>query len=127
MRLTEEQAVAPSPLLNPQLEWFQPATDALRGAGREVLLSPHAEWLTIVLETWHPKQFSSYGVELERGPSSELVWANGQLQRQGASEVIFTLPASMVPPGAYVFRLIGYQGGEASPLETFAFTVEQVE
>ncbi|MCH9650739.1 MAG: hypothetical protein K0U98_21090 [Deltaproteobacteria bacterium] len=115
----------PAPMVNPQLEWFQPATDALRGGGREILLSPQAQWLTIVLETWNPTLFSSYGVELERSSGAELVWTHDQLHRQGASEVIFTLPSSLLPPGMYVFRLSGQQDGESLPLEEFSFYVRR--
>ncbi len=116
-----------SPQVNPQLEWFQPATDVNRGAAREILLKPQAEWLTIVLETFDPRLFPSYGVELEHGPDAELLWGNSQLQRQGASEVIFTLPASMLPPGAYLLRLSGHREGGTSPLEEFFFTVRSAD
>ncbi len=118
---------SPVPLLNPQLLWFQPTTDTLRGDGSEILVSPGAEWLTVVLETFNARPFPAYGVELERSPGAEVVWTTSQLQRQGASEVIFALPAEMLPPGAYILRLSGHQEGETSLLEEFPFTVKHAE
>ncbi len=116
-----------SPQLNPQLEWFQPATDVRRGTEREILLNPQAEWVTIVLETWDPKHFPSYAVELERSSGAEMLWASSDLQRQGASEIIFTLPATMLSPGPYLLRLSGHQDGKVRRLEEFSFTVKPAE
>ncbi|MEM1178498.1 MAG: hypothetical protein AAGM22_09145 [Acidobacteriota bacterium] len=111
------------PQLNPRLEWFQPATEVKRGEPSRVV-KPEGEWLTVVLETWDPRKFEAYGVDLERRSDSEILWSTRQLERQGASEVLFLLPTSMLPTGDYVFRLNGYLGGEETRLEDFSFQVE---
>lgn len=116
---------AVEPLLNPRIEWFQPAADALRGEERRVRVPVGAERVFFVLETWDTRPFARYRVELLGGRGGEPLWRSDGLVAQGTSEIIFGLPTDRLPEGEGTFQLYGLGEGKAVALERFPFRVER--
>ncbi len=120
---TESMPSHQEPVLNPRIEWFQPASEAERGELRTVQLSAGASWICFILETFRPERPASYRVELLQGRA--LLWSGVGLERQGVSEVTFLLPTALFKLGEHRLRLLGETSG-APPvlLEEFSFKVE---
>jgi len=117
---TLPEVQSPDAIVNPQLIWFQPKPDAERSAAEVVTLAPAAQWLTFVLETRNPRTFPRYRASLFKENGTK-IWASDALHVQGVSEIVLSLPATLVPPGRYRFQLEGLRDARSEPLEEFRF------